>query len=152
MSSGQMSGALNGKSRPGFSDWPWLAAFCVRAFWELARARIAFARFEAKHIKSRNAAVARLQKTVENGASERTLSRIAYVVPRLSDRLPWRSDCLVQAMAAQSWLRALGFASKIRIGVENPKDGEFGAHAWLICDERVITGGDIKRYETILSE
>jgi hypothetical protein len=147
-----MSGAFNGKPRPGFSDWPWLAAFCFRALWELARARIAFARFEVKHIQRRNADTARVPRAAGNGASERTLSRIAYVIPRISDRLPWRSDCLIQAMAAQSWLRALGSASTIRLGVENPKDGEFGAHAWLICDDRIITGGDIERYDTILSE
>ena len=138
-------------TKPGWSDLPWLAAYALRGLAELVRARIVFARLEARAIPQRNRdskAMARPGTVPQPEA----LARIAYVIPRLSDRLPWRSDCLVQAIAAQNWLSALGAASEIQIGVENPQDGQFGAHAWLIYNEDIVTGGDIERYDLLLSD
>ena len=59
---------------------------------------------------------------------------------------------MVQAIAGQNWLGALGVASEIQIGVEHPADGEFGAHAWLLAGGEVVTGGDIERYHVLLAE
>lgn len=137
--------------RPAPADLVWLLPFALRGFFELVRARIAFSRLEAKAIPARNRA-ARESAASSGAIAPATLARITYVLPRLSDRLPWRSDCLVQAIAGQNWLQALGGASEIQIGVENPKDGDFGAHAWLMHDGEVITGGEIDRYSLILSE
>lgn len=139
----------NGK-RPRLRDLAWLTRFTARAFVELVRARISFASLEAKAIPRRNSRA--LETALNDGqADQEILSRIAYVVPRLSDRLPWRSDCMIQAIAAQNWLSAVGVYSEIQIGVENPQDGEFGAHAWLKCGDLVITGGDISKYDLILA-
>jgi len=138
-------------SRPTLTDVAWLAPHAIRGFFELVRARIAFARLEAKGIPTRNR-IAREAARPDSRVSEASIARIAYVLPRLSDRLPWRSDCLVQAIAGQNWLMRLGAASEIQIGVENPKEGEFGAHAWLLHDGQVVTGGDIDRYSLLLSD
>ncbi len=137
--------------KPRFSDWRWLPLYAARGLLELIRARVAFARLEAKEIPERNRA-AKAANRVQSSAPDATIARIAYVLPRLSDRLPWRSDCLIQAIAGQNWLRSLGEAGEIQIGVENPKDGEFGAHAWLMLGETIVTGGDIERYQVILSD
>ncbi|KEO88637.1 hypothetical protein EH31_16915 [Erythrobacter longus] len=136
---------------PGVRDIPWLSVYAVRGFWELVRARLIFERLEAKAIPARNKK-AKAAAAIEQPISPARLARISYVIPRLSDRLPWRSDCVIQAIAAQNWLSSLGAASEIQIGVENPKDGEFGAHAWLLYRESVITGGDIAQYHVILTE
>jgi hypothetical protein len=53
-------------------------------------------------------------------------------------------------MAAQTWLAEHGLASEIRIGVERPADGKFGAHAWLVHNDAVVTGGDVTRYDVLL--
>lgn len=135
--------------RPGWRDLGWLAAYSARGLFELIRARVIFARFEAKTIPHRNRA-SRVAATRQADAA--ALARISYVIPRISDRLPWRSDCLVQAIAGQNWLRAIGASSEIQIGVENPKDGEFGAHAWLLSGDRIVTGGEIERYHLLLSD
>ncbi len=140
--------------KPRIKDLGWLARYCMRGMWELVRARLIFARLEAKAIPSRNRTskyAADAQQTLE----KHQIDRISYVLPRISDRLPWRSDCLVQAIAAQNWLSGHGAASEIQIGVEHPRDaenGEFGAHAWLLYKEQVVTGGDIERYHLILSD
>ena len=156
MKSAQSSHIPAPGSKPDWSDLRWLASYSARGLWELVRARIIFARLPAKAIPERNRA-SKNAADPEMRIAPAALARMAYVLPRLSDRLPWRSDCLVQAIAGQNWLSALGRASEIRIGVEHPKDGDFGAHAWLLYSdadlgEHVVTGGDIDRYHLILSD
>lgn len=143
-------------SKPGLTDIRWLAGYTARGLWELVRARIIFARMPAKAIPDRNRA-AKSNADIQSVVAPAALARITYVLPRISDRLPWRSDCMVQAIAGQNWLSQMGDASEIQIGVENPKDGEFGAHAWLLHRdsegrEGIVTGGDIDRYHLILSD
>lgn len=137
--------------KPTWKDIPWLAAYSGRGLWELVRARLIFARLKAKAIPLRNR-TAKAKATANHLIKPSAVARITYVLPRISDRLPWRSDCVIQAVAAQNWLLSLGGASEIQIGVENPKDGDFGAHAWLLYNDQLVTGGDIDRYDLILSD
>lgn len=138
-------------SKPGPGDLGWLLAYGLRGLGELIRARLIFAGLEARAIPARNSR-SREQAAPHRALAPGALARIAYVLPRISARLPWRSDCLVQAIAGQNWLSALGVASEIRIGVEHPADGPFGAHAWLVHGDEVVTGGDISRYHLLLGE
>lgn len=73
------------------------------------------------------------------------LERVAYAVPIMAARVPWRSDCLVQALAARRWLTRQALMSKVCIGVRKDEQG-FQAHAWLKVGERLVTGGDISGY------
>ena len=132
-------------------DFGWLAVFAASGMVWLIRARIAFARLEMRTLMQRNES-AMLGRAPGGDADAELLARIAYVLPRISRRLPWRSDCLVQAIAGQDWLAAHGIAGEIRIGVERPEDAGFGAHAWLVAGEKVILGGDISRYEAIFGQ
>lgn len=133
------------------SDWAWIVPYCTRGLFELARARRAFGHLEAGDIPRRNQAAARATQVTRPTDTAAVIARISYVLPRLSAHLPWRSDCLVQAIAAQNWLSSLGLASEIRIGVERPGGTGFGAHAWLVHGEEVVTGGDVDRYQVLLS-
>lgn len=139
-------------AKPRLGDIGWLAAYGLRGLIELVRARIAFERLEARAILARNQAVAAAAGSGRVSADPALAARIGYVIPRLSARLPWRSDCVIQAMAAQNWLAAHGLASEIQIGVERPEGGPFGAHAWLVHDGMVVTGGDIARYDLLVGE
>ncbi|MDV7141321.1 lasso peptide biosynthesis B2 protein [Tropicimonas sp. TH_r6] len=78
--------------------------------------------------------------------TEALLSRVSVAVERAARHVPWRSSCLVQAQAAQSWLAREGIASQIRFGLDETQSGPFEAHAWLLADGRVITGGEISHY------
>ncbi|MBU7580941.1 MAG: lasso peptide biosynthesis B2 protein [Porphyrobacter sp.] len=129
-------------------DAGWAVPLTLKAFVRLIAARLAFSRLEARELPQRNAAAARADKGPEH-ADELLADRIGFVIARLAKRLPWRSDCMIQAIAAQEWLAELGMASELRIGVERPEDGPFGAHAWLVRGERIITGGDISRYAAL---
>src|SRR5687768_6511964 len=44
---------------------------------------------------------------------ERTIDRVAFAIPRMGARVPWKGTCLVQALAAQRWLARHGIASEI---------------------------------------
>lgn len=123
-----------------------------RAVWELALARLAHAYLSPRAIAKRN----RLSGATRRGPSGdadavgQDIDIIAYVIPGVARRLPWRADCLVQALAAQRWLRARNIGSCISIGVDKPAGGQFGAHAWLTVGDRVVTGGDITSFGEIL--
>lgn len=151
MSEPQESPVPTAGSRPRISDLGWLATYALRGLAELAQARIAFARLKARDVPARNR-TSQQQATPGAIAQPAHIERIAYVLPRLSKRLPWRSDCMVQALAAQNWLAGQGFASEIQIGVERPDDAPFGAHAWLVHGGRIVTGGDISRYARIIGD
>ena len=65
---------------------------------------------------------------------------ISRALAGLSRRMPWRSDCLIQALAARLWLDALGAPSVLRLGAWR-EDGAVAAHAWLLSGGEVVTGG-----------
>lgn len=81
----------------------------------------------------------------------RLIRRVAFAVPRVGPRLPWRADCLVQALAAQRWLRQNGISTDLYIGVRNENPVGFEAHAWLMFDDTVITGGDVEGYSPLVT-
>lgn len=137
-------------SRVRLGDAGWLISYGIRGLMKLVRARLAFARFEVRDIVLRNNHVKEVIDHHTNSADPAHVARIAYVIPRISARLPWRSDCVIQTMAAQDWLAEHGQMSEIRIGVERTADGEFGAHAWLLHDGKIVTGGNVDRYEILL--
>jgi hypothetical protein len=71
-----------------------------------------------------------------------TVSRIAWAVSAVARRLPFRTTCLVEALAAEAMLRRRGFAPTLRIGVREPGFGQtpLDAHAWVECAGSVVIG------------
>ena len=55
---------------------------------------------------------------------------------------PWRSDCLIQAIAAARWLRRMGFAPEFHLGVARSDAGAIRGHAWLTLDGGTIVGAE----------
>lgn len=74
------------------------------------------------------------------------VGRVAYVIPRVAARLPWRADCLVQALAAERWLAREGVVTTLKLGVSEDKRPDFEAHAWLCAGDRIVTGGDVSHH------
>ncbi len=75
------------------------------------------------------------------------VDRVAFAVNVMSLRVPWRSDCLIRAVAARRWLGTGGVVSRIAVGARHAEDGAFMAHAWLKVGERLVTGGDTTPYQ-----
>jgi len=114
----------------------------IRAGVELGIARLRLGKFRSRDVFDE---VARGQHWL-NSTKLMLVDRVAYLIPRVAARLPWRADCLVQALAAQRWLASHNIATSIQIGVPRDPRVQFEAHAWLIAGDRVVTGGDIDRY------
>ncbi|MCC1493811.1 lasso peptide biosynthesis B2 protein [Cognatishimia sp. F0-27] len=72
--------------------------------------------------------------------------RVAWAIPRAANRVPWQSKCLVQAVAARTWLSRSGIDAELVLGMPRERTGPFEAHAWLRRDGIVITGGDVSGY------
>ncbi len=117
-----------------------LRADIVRAVAELALARIHHAITPVRDLPLRQLTPEPVTLTAPQ---QHVLQRVTYVVPRIGRRLPWRSDCLVQALAARRWLARSGIAGVIRLGSRRDADGKFEAHAWFTVGDVVVTGWDI---------
>lgn len=70
-----------------------------------------------------------------------TAYRIGKRVERICKRTPWASKCLVRALTAQRLIFKETITTTLYLGVKE-KDKAILAHAWLRCDNYIITGGD----------
>lgn len=77
--------------------------------------------------------------------------RLTWAVAAVARRRPFRSTCLVEALAVDAMLRRRGYASEIRFGVRPPGGGELAGHAWVEHDGRVVSGalGDLDEYSVL---
>ena len=129
---------------------PLLIVLSLRGVWLLALARWALHRIGPGGVMERNAAARRLARPQVPQHTAEQCQRVAFAIPRIARRLPWRADCLVQALAGQAWLSAEGIGAEIVVGTARGADGRFEAHAWLQDGDVVILGGDISRFEPLL--
>ncbi len=67
---------------------------------------------------------------------------VAWSIYAAARHVPWRSDCLIQAMAAAKWLRSYGHEPSFELGVWQADQGNLRAHAWLSLDGRILVGGE----------
>ena len=114
----------------------------VTAGIELAIARL---RLNSRDVQALIAAPAG-PPTKLNPRQAALVKRVSYFIPRVAARLPWRADCLVQAIAAERWLGRHGIATVLTLGVPRDRPADFEAHAWLSAGSRIVTGGDISGY------
>jgi len=63
-----------------------------------------------------------------------------WAVEAAARHVPWRADCLIQAVAASRWLLRHGYAPVLRVGVARSGTGDLLAHAWLELDGDIVLG------------
>ena len=133
-------------------DRPTLFAL-FHAIVELAIARISLSTRQARELLEPRQA-SPIWKAARAGHTEPSalIDDVSFAIPRMGARVPWRSDCLVQALAAQRWLRNRGVATSLVIGVRKPTPADFEAHAWLMAGDRVVAGGEVSSYHTVLKQ
>lgn len=68
------------------------------------------------------------------------ISQVGKYVPAIAKRVPWRSVCLQQALAAQFMLRRRGVDARLHYGVANDGPG-LHAHVWVTADDQDVVGG-----------
>jgi hypothetical protein len=129
-----------------FQDWLYLA----RAVSELLIARIRHAtRPTGRIIKDLRAATR--ASDLPTRAAGIDVAKVGWAIQAAAARVPWRSDCLPQAMAAHRWLTRTGHHPQLYVGVAKDADGELIAHAWLRCEELTVTGAVAQEYLTLIS-
>lgn len=132
-----------------------LIPLALRAAIELARARLALARIKPVDVLRRNERASGLApvspSSDQRARDDRLCEEMAFAIAGMARRVPWRSDCLVQAVAGQNWLMSKRVASEIVVGTARGPGSRLDAHAWLARGGKVLLGGDIERFETLLA-
>lgn len=72
---------------------------------------------------------------------EPALRSVAWATAAAARRVPWRAQCLEQAIAAQRMLRRRGLASTLYFGIARDAERELAPHAWLRSGSVCVTGG-----------
>ena len=70
---------------------------------------------------------------------------VSWAIDAAGRRTPWKSTCLVRALAAHAMLHRRGISSTLYLGVD-PGSGPartLDAHAWLRSGTCVVTGGEV---------
>jgi hypothetical protein len=83
-----------------------------------------------------------------------TIERIGWSVGAAARRLPFRTTCLIDSLAADAMLRRRGYASEIRFGVRAPSGHALAAHAWVEIDGRLVYGAisDRSQYASLSTD
>jgi len=76
----------------------------------------------------------------ENEVQRATVAPIGWAVQGLGRRLPWMSQCLVQAVAATWMLQRRRIPSTLYFGLAKDVSGQLEAHAWVRSGTQVLTG------------
>jgi hypothetical protein len=71
-----------------------------------------------------------------------TTDRCVWAVEAVARRLPWRTMCIEQGLAAQRILRASGIDAVLHYGARNKADeAQLEAHVWVTVDGEPVIGG-----------
>jgi hypothetical protein len=103
-----------------------------------------------------SALVTRLgEHMAETGAADHParqpfLISLTWAVGALSRRLPWRCQCLEQALAAQIMLRRRNIPHTLYLGARL-QQGRLEAHAWVRCGGRLVTGDTGENFPVVSS-
>ncbi len=68
---------------------------------------------------------------------------ISKSVARACTILPWTPTCLAKAFAGQRLLLAEGRPGVVVIGLKLGDNNRWPAHAWLISEDKILTGGEV---------
>ena len=120
-------------------------AMLLRAFSSLVAWRMGLWLLPVRTLRQQARALKRRMR------SEHTVDQVVWAISTAARYIP-AATCLTQALAAQSLLTRNGHCSQLHIGFAKGPDREFGAHAWVECDDRVVLGGsELERYTPLLA-
>jgi hypothetical protein len=84
----------------------------------------------------------------DHPAQQPFLTSLTWTVGALSRRLPWRCQCLEQALAAMMLLRRRSIPHTLYLGARL-QQGRLEAHAWVRCGGRLVTGDHGKVFPVV---
>ncbi len=96
-----------------------------------------------------------LQQAPLDSGDLATAHQIGWAVRTAAQFTPWDSACLVQVLAAQRMLQQRGIAGAFYLGAATGSGEDeaqkLSAHAWLKCDNEIITGETGNERFTVVS-
>lgn len=119
-------------------SWP-DRALLVEAFVFLAAACIALRLVPFRRLVP-HLGVVTSDASPPGGAAGGLPARIGRAVQVVARRVPWHTQCLTEAMAAQWMLRRRGLPGVLHLGVQKAGD-TMTAHAWTSCHDEYVVGG-----------
>ena len=126
-------------------------SYLMKASGELLAARIRLSTVADKRILRElqdQSSVLPNQKGIRSAALD--VERVSWAIAIAARHVPWRSDCLLQVMAADRWLRQHGLCADFYLGVAKDARGGLMAHAWLRYGDLTVTGGRYDRFSTLI--
>lgn len=115
--------------------------YLLAATAHLLRARVRHYRLSTKAILEDLQSAAPHATPTRSGAEPLDVALAAWAIATAARHVPWRADCLLQAMATTDWLRRHALAPTFHLGLQRSSSGELQAHAWLTLDGRILVGG-----------
>lgn len=79
---------------------------------------------------------------VSKASDIRRIQQITKAIRVMSRYTPWKSTCMVRAVAALKMLEKRGIESTLYMGVARDKQGQMIAHAWLRSGAHYVSGDD----------
>ena len=118
---------------------------------ELLRARIRLAVVPTERLLGQlRSAGSAPQPVSKTSAGDERLEAIAWAIAAAGRRVPWRADCLVQAIAADRWLKRIGLVPEFSLGVMKTEDGVLRAHALIRCNNVTVTGNGLDGFSVLI--
>jgi len=134
-------------ARLTLSDWRYLAT----ASAELLAARIRFSTLSPETIlRELKDQSSRLPHERTNRRAAIDVERVSWAITLAARYVPWRSDCLIQVMAADRWLRKHNLCADFHLGVAKDERGGLRAHAWLRYGDFTVTGGRYDEFAPLI--
>ena len=129
------------------SEWRYLTI----AILELLGARIRLSAVAAEKIlRELRAPSSDPIRQPKSPLSNNDVEHLSWAIAVVSQRVPWRSDCLIKTIAADRWLRRHHLQPDFYLGVTKDEKGVFAAHAWLRFGDLTVTGGRYDHYSKLI--
>jgi hypothetical protein len=129
-----------------FQDWKLI--FLSVCFLTISKFKISFFSFK-KTSKSfgKLGIINKHQPTIEEF---KKIEKIRLATLRASRIIVWKSVCLDQAMCGALLLQKYNIPYTLYLGVRKKESGNsLDAHAWIICGEKIILGGEKSKHYMI---
>jgi hypothetical protein len=111
----------------------------VEAIWALAHARLALRLQPFRHVARR---LTRPAASTASTAPDIAVQRVRWAILAAARRVPWRTVCFDQGIAAQRMLARRGVVADLVYGVRRSDQG-LDAHVWVrLLEGSVVVGGE----------
>jgi hypothetical protein len=125
----------------------------IEAFIWLGVMRVALGRLPFRRIAARLGLTQTETFNVPKTLNVAEATRIGWAVKAVASRTPWKSTCLIQALAGMILLRRRKIAGTLYLGIAKDElaPEQITAHAWLCSGDLFLTGESGREHYKVVS-